>query len=363
MTDTQAKPFYKHENYAASYYALYIALERWIADTIFRYDVTRVFLASDEYAFRRRFELTDPSINYEQLPISSLQFPFANYWPSQLGWRPDDRVASNPAALVISGISAQSRLLRAMAVKADIPMTFYFDREDDARLAFEKLLWTAYVERYMQTQFAWRDEAIDLPLNVRISELQFNPDFKENDWLKQNRIFTIRATIGLRSFSLEPPPQAELSVDAPVAIDEKFYLTEQVLLYLEQAGKIVNTLQVESIYSQDMSIVVNQLGAASSSYDMARITWDVQVNSEDSLASMTFDIKGVGVTVIESPELAGQAFLGGLQANSTYVCLVTIASTLGSSKIVRIEINTTINPANKEEIVAPGTSLVGITWQ
>ena len=57
--------YYIHNSYVDTYYYVYKFLEKWIADNIFRKDASRVFLASDDYAFRRRFELTDMSKSYE----------------------------------------------------------------------------------------------------------------------------------------------------------------------------------------------------------------------------------------------------------------------------------------------------------
>ena len=100
MEELSRKQYYNHDNYVATYYSLYIALERWLAEAIFRKDVSRVFLASPQYAYRRRFELTDPAVSYSTVPVASLRFPFANYWPLNDGWEPDTRIAANPAAML-----------------------------------------------------------------------------------------------------------------------------------------------------------------------------------------------------------------------------------------------------------------------
>ena len=102
--ELRASQYYVHNSYINSYYHIYKYIEKWFASQIFRNDTSRVFLASDDFCFRRRFELTDTSKDFETLDFESLRFPFANYWPLNTGWQADSRFAANPAALVYDGI-------------------------------------------------------------------------------------------------------------------------------------------------------------------------------------------------------------------------------------------------------------------
>ena len=58
-TEYKATTFYDHSYYCATYRKVYDWIEDWFADHIFRKDHSRIFMSSDNYAFRRRFELTD----------------------------------------------------------------------------------------------------------------------------------------------------------------------------------------------------------------------------------------------------------------------------------------------------------------
>ena len=83
--DASVSKYYIHSSYIPTYYYVYIFIEQWLAANIFRNDLSRVFMASNDYAFRRRFELTDMSENYEDIDASSLRFPFGNYWAQNTG--------------------------------------------------------------------------------------------------------------------------------------------------------------------------------------------------------------------------------------------------------------------------------------
>lgn len=247
----KASQYYCHRSYVPTYYWIYVYLEQWIASVVFRNDVNRVFMASDDYAFRRRFELTDMSVDYSEIEASSLRFPFANYWPLNTGWRADERLAANTAAMVYLGIYEGSTKIRASAVKHQIPVQFYFDREDDARLAYDKLFFYTYNEHYYYTDVPYGssglyvsgEEApgntISLPVNIALEGLTFNPTFKESDWLKKNRIFVIKATFDCRSYAILPPDQPNYDIDIEKALNEGEY-TDGVVSYYPTEDVIFN---------------------------------------------------------------------------------------------------------------------------
>lgn len=219
----QAKQYYVHKSYVNSYYAMYKALESWITKYIFRNDKSRVFLASDDYAYRRRFELTDTSQDFETLDFSSLRFPFSNYWPQNSGWIPDDRVAAKQAALSYVGIYVGNTKLRCASAVLPIEVSFWFDREDDARLAYEILYFHSFNEHYYETTVNYGTDytssngvspTLKIPANIEITSLKFNPEFKESDWLKKQRVFVIKAQFDMRTFVIFPPYQPDYTVDA-----------------------------------------------------------------------------------------------------------------------------------------------------
>ena len=220
-----ASQYYVHHSYVDTYYYVYKFLEKWIADNLFRKDPSRVFLASDDYAFRRRFELTDMSKSYENLEFSSLNFPFANYWPQNNGWVAENRVASKNASLIYLGIYDGDTKVRASASNISIPTTLWFDREDDARLAYEILYFKSYNEQYNSTKVPYGTDytklsetssrtgnILDIPVNIKIDNLVFNPKFVESDWLKKQRVYPVKVTFTVRTFAIYPPKQPDFDV-------------------------------------------------------------------------------------------------------------------------------------------------------
>ncbi len=217
--------YYIHRYYVNTYYHTYKFLENWISTNIFRKDRSRVFMASDSYCFRRRFELTDTSEDYSTIEFSSLRLPFANYWPQNSGWVPDPRIAAKSAALTYVGVYVGSTKIRAAQSILSIPVTMWFDREDDARMAYEILYFNSYNEHYYSVNVPYGvdttkdndgghsySDVLSLPMNLEISDLRFNPEFKETDWLKRQRVFVIKVDFSIRSYAILPPNQPRYDV-------------------------------------------------------------------------------------------------------------------------------------------------------
>ena len=231
----KASKFYVHTSYVPTYYYAYITLEKWIATVIFRNDISRVFMASDDYAFRRRFELTDMSQSYDELEASSLRFPFANYNILNQGWQKDEREAANTAAQVYAGLYVGTTKLQAAAVTTEIPVQFYFDREDDARFAYDRLFFFSFNPHYYKATVPYSDNTLELPYTFEFEDLSFNPNFTESDWLKQNRIFVISVKFKVSSYIILPPNQPAWNASQEELATfndgiENYVLTEDVIL-------------------------------------------------------------------------------------------------------------------------------------
>lgn len=250
----QASQYYIHNYYVNTYYYVYKFLENWLADNVFRKDKSRVFMASDDYCFRRRFELTDTSNDFDSLEFSSLRFPFANYWPQNSGWIIDPRIAAKSAALTYLGIYEGNTKIRAAQSLFTIPVTLWFDREDDARLAYEILYFNSYNEHYYSIDVPYgRDttvkgdgvsissDILSLPMNMEVLNLSFNPNFKESDWLKKQRVFPIKVDFQIRSYAILPPeqPSYDLSMNANGSLSDGsdytsgfsfYYIVDDVIL-------------------------------------------------------------------------------------------------------------------------------------
>lgn len=230
-----ASKYYIHTSYVPTYYYAYITLEKWLAANIFRNDLSRVFMASNNYAFRRRFELTDMSKAYDEIEASALRFPFANYNILNQGWVKDEREAANTAAQLYAGLYVGTTRLRSAAVTATIPVQLYFDREDDARLAYDKLFFFSFNTHYYKNTVPYGTNTLEIPYSFNLENLNFNPEFNEKDWLQQNRIFVITIDFKISTYAIYPPEQPDWDASDSDLSNyndgiEQFYIVEDVIL-------------------------------------------------------------------------------------------------------------------------------------
>lgn len=275
LGEIQASQYYVHNYYVNTYYYVYKFLEDWISSNIFRNDKTRVFMASDDYCFRRRFELTDTSKDFSTLDFSSLRFPFANYWPQNSAWIVDPRIAAKSASLTYLGIYEGNTKLRAAQSLFTIPVTLWFNREDDARFAYDILYFNSYNEHYYSVNVPYgRDTTIkgdkssiigstlSLPMNLEISEINFNPEFKETDWLKKQRVFPIKVDFRVRSYAILPPKQPDynvtLNVNGTLSDGSSYisgfnfyYIVDDVILNFNERENKVQTYDAGYIYNDE----------------------------------------------------------------------------------------------------------------
>ena len=366
--EVQAKQYYIHDSYIPVYYYVYEALEKWLANTVFREDRSRIILSSNEFAFRRRFELTDMTRPYKDLEISSLHFPFANYWPMNIGWDREERIAANPATLLYTGLYTSRSCIRASNANIAIPVNFYFDREDDARFAYSKLYFYTFNEFSQEETMTFQNEEVGLPVVISIKSLQFNPQYNETDWLKQNRIFIVSATVNLRTYIIAPPEQPlwdQVIVGDDMLTNGETYddgnSTYNLVRTVEATTSSMGDLSEESFEKlvcegeiKEPEVLVNYLRVDETTDDSVKIVWDI----ENASSVATIGIKKAGekkYTAIP-PDSTSFTFTE-LSPDSTYKVYVKFTLSDGTSK--RLSLNIRTREAAKSPIA---DSLIGISW-
>lgn len=347
-----------------------MALEKWISEYVFRNDLSRVFLASNEYAFRRRFELTDMSRNFKDIDISSLKFPFANYWPLNTQWSFDERFAALNAQLIYKGIYENDTNIKAMPSTITIPAVFYFDREDDARLAYEIIYFKSLNEHYHSIEVPYSNSTLQLPVNIKVQDIKFNPDFKENDWLKNNRIFTLYCSFFLRSYVISPPLQPDYDKtldtngylsDGSLYYDgiENYYLVEDVILHQKNFNDLYTSILTVSGSLQDSSIRIDKLYVSEVNTHSAKVSWEFSKDEEISKICINLAGKPEHINIAPSKKFYK---LDNLLSNSNYVGYITFYNKLGSSKKLSFMINTLPSIDQIQSEVLPKDSLIGFKW-
>jgi hypothetical protein len=240
--------FYAKTYWANSYYAALLPLEYFLSQVLLRGDMTRVLWSSEDIAFRKRFQSVgiENGGDFETIQPQTLNFPFVSYWYTGGLWTPDDRPFSVQPMQMIRGTWTEGlpANLRAMAVKTSFDATAYFDRDDEARMGYEAMLWEQQPKGPVQfaTTLGWRGVDLVVPVNITIESIEFNPEYKEGDWLKKQRMVPIKMKFVVRTYILFFPHQlnsdgtrrlATPFSTGAVTVDpeeDKVYITEEVIL-------------------------------------------------------------------------------------------------------------------------------------
>lgn len=244
----EQKSYFDHKTYSNVYYAAQIVVERFMSHILTRGDLSRVVWASDAYAFRKRHELVSQEVKGPfngSYDASKLDFPFVNYY-YDLGtfWEPDDRPAAQQTSQIKKGLISAGLpdYMRTLPVKTTFTATAMYQRDDDARLAHEILMWE-YLPKgpiVFYTTIQWRQTPIAVPVVITLDQPQFNPQFNETDWLKTHRIYPIKFSFTVRTYTLDYPIQSLLEGSrlapfrsgraADMLPEEDVVITEDVVL-------------------------------------------------------------------------------------------------------------------------------------
>lgn len=408
------KKFFDHNPFANTYYASLMPLEYFIANVLMRGDLRRVVWASDDMAFYRRLLTvgTQNGADTTNIKPANLELPFANYWYNG-SWTPDDRIHSTQPAQMINGTWHEGlpAYLRAMAVRGELSFTAFYSRDDDARLAYELLLWEQNPKGPAQfaTHLQWQGIQLAIPSFFTIEEPSFNPDFQESEWLKAQRIFPIKFRIVLRTYSIHMRAQesydginretATFATGIP-NFGGNMYLTEEAILNFaaakgwgeldssgpldssedldeadpfteeEQATLIADPRAITSDlvtgYFEnpgDVNINFCQVQPDSVTQNAFTLEWQIKPSDRELFSHMKVLIPGQTPVWINDTSLTSYV-MSGLYPNSDYHIIVLFYAKSGTVTDVQLHVQTLEDPTDpiKRPLRRKMGQLRGMEW-
>ena len=407
--EIEQNTYYDHSVFTNTYYASQIIIEYFVSNCLMKGDLSKIVYSTEDIAFRKRFELVaqENGADIEKANISALQLPFISYsfdGPTE----PDDRALSVQPMQMIRGTWQKGlpAFLKALAVKQTYNFTAYFNRDDDARLAYNMLLWEKNPTGPLRftTEVKWKNTLIQLPVFCTIDSIQFNPTYKEGDWLKQQRIIPITFKITTRTYEFHTKSQTPKIYTAPYKLngisstiddnDNQVYLTERVILNFasdkqfgltddnpirtepddmtieEQTTLIrkVNPIALEivnSYFQETKDIYVNSCTAVQSSISFNDFTlrWFIKPSDLQYFDYMEIHIPGHESIRIKDKYKKEQR-IEGLHPNSIYNITCLFYSTYGNITTVNVKVTTTSDENNpvKSPLKSKLGKLEGMSW-
>jgi hypothetical protein len=400
--------FFDHSVHSNSYYAAQFVIEQFLADVLMRSDASRIVWASEPYMFRRRFELSDSQGGeFGTIKPTSLNFPFANYWYDSGFWVPDDRPFAVQTKQILFGLWDETlpAYMRSIPVKTSFSINALYNRDDDARLAYELLMWE-YLPRgpiQLATKLRWRDVDVPIPVYITIEDIAFNPQYNETDWLKTHRIVPLKFKITARTYMVGYPKQSKLSfdaIDAPQqpsadsselisppfnrAIaqldDNNIYITEQVILEFAAAKQWVD-VDVLSVFEEEdvpeiatdsspnpiddyvaevkdvtMDIVTGYFSAAEDiiintcfadiiGMTSFRLNWVIRTEDLQNISYIKIVVPGQSPVIIEDKSITSYV-IAGLQPSSEYGVVLLLYGEGDTIRDFHLTVTTLDDPNN-----------------
>jgi|LSPZ01.1.fsa_nt_gi hypothetical protein len=228
-TEYLQEKFYKDTQrlFVSPHEASKIALEHFLSEVVFKKDKSRIIYSTDDICFRKRIEQLDLVNGWKPETLAnivSLQLPFASYH-QETNFEEDDRVSSVQANQMVLGHyeEALNAYLKAMAVLGKYKAICWFGRDDDARLAYQLLQWEQYPKSpiWLYTAVNWCGVTLLMPCFTTIDKIEFNPNYKESDWLEKSRIIPINIDFSVRAYTIRVP-KIEINENEETILPLKF---------------------------------------------------------------------------------------------------------------------------------------------
>lgn len=346
------KTYYKHSLLTNSSYLVQIAIEKYLSSLLFGGDLTKILYASFAYCFRAR-------VNQLQVlgiqPDSYLGTPFAVYY-RDTNWKP---VKGGGSYSLIKGIEDESigKTIRAMLVESSYSVFVFYNRDDDAQVAYDTLISDTQPSRlqFFFDSLMYKGREISLPIAFDIQNVSFQMSLKETDWLKQARIIPISFTLQCESAILLNPLYVYTDQDPEDA--EEVYISKKVILdYLSyKTNDLFDTshIDLELLYSlSDPPPIVAVFDKENLTSNSVTLKWAINKNSLPLLKDKVtivinnyFQYETDLYLTSDDNTIYGNYALTGLYPDSLYNCVLWI-KTKNNSVVKKTQSFTTPSVSN-----------------
>jgi len=355
--------YYEPRKIANTTYIVFMAIEKYIAQEIFKGDASRVMFCSDEFAFRQRINKLYPTLTppYTSIQANQLQFPFANYFREK-NWSMDTRHGIQSPQAALFGIPLSEDLpfdVRFLQTQQNYTMTFYFNRDDDAQNAYDILMWmqNPTPKQFAYSGLKYKNYNIDIPIIFTVENLNWTNEYKEKEWLEENRVITIRASINIKSVLMDQYASGSASnmfevMPAESEIGQFFITRESILDFMSYKN---DPLLNEENIVMDIISQFTPDPTLSATFDVTPITetsatlvWDYNVLALPNYASEVLVMLNNGLQAYVTTTNKTYSFTE-LEPESTYIANIYFTSLTG--QVVKLSKTfETVDPENQKTL-------------
>ena len=338
--------YYDSNKFSNTTTLVYMNMQQYFCNQIFRGDGTRCFYATEEYAFRRRLDLLSKNGSSS---VNELQLPFMCY-SRNYNWRVDQtRVGIQNATSALVGIPDPTYgnvNMRFMQVEQMLNCVAFFSSESDAQIAYETLMWIQKpsAQQGVIEGLSYKGYSIPIPVYLGIEQLDYNPTYKESQWLEANRIIPINFTVKLKSVIMDQIPQDNNG--NTFWVDQQPVITNHVILdflsyvYDQNWNSSHALWEVDRIIGSSINVNGN-ITASNMTDNSVQLNWTYNTGVSQSLQETVTLLVNNGLYSATAMLSAGTYTFQGLSPGTVYNFSIWMLGTDSSTYKYTVDATTT----------------------
>ena len=200
----QIQSFYSSKNFINTGYAIDLSLITHYSNMLFDGDTDRVIYSSNAYAFRKRSDNNDgnwnlPFVNFKAVGLSEGPRP----WWNNKAYTRGVFIPELETKVIFAPIS--------ISYEASAWMT----RDDELRYTMSEILFdydnktiigddnpVVGAKPFITVDTGTIQQNVNLPALINYENLQFDPEYNEQDWLERNNIHSVSFDFSIDTFAL-----------------------------------------------------------------------------------------------------------------------------------------------------------------
>jgi len=185
---------------------------------------SRIVFAKNEYAFRARLQNLSSEEANSEFQINTLNMPFMNFGISSISLSDQRLLATHQLATQGVFVDELGKKLRLFPVTIQYEGCFFTTQASDAQIVLAKFYKQAAAETLLEPVLIYDGKEIGNFANLTYSDITYDGQYSESDWLEQNRIHTVAFSFNVDTYFVDTDPGIDATDPSGYAVVNDLYL-------------------------------------------------------------------------------------------------------------------------------------------